>query len=227
MTASKAERTRELLVETALRLFRERGYPATTMRLIASEAGVSQGSAYYYFEGKDELVHELYLRIQQEHRQRAIPALQDGAGLADNLRTVLHTGLDTMAPYHAFGSTMLHVALSRSSTVSPFSEQSAAARAAATSLMHKVLAVSRGSRGVAVHPRLAELLWLGYLGVTLHWVTDTSPEQRRTRVLVDGSAPIIARTVSLSRLPVGRRLAGDVYSLMDRLASPAHDRSDP
>lgn len=224
---SKAERTRELLVETALRLFREQGYQATTMRLIAREAGVSQGSAYYYFEGKDELVHELYVRIQQEHRQRALPLLQDGAGLADNLRTVLHTGLDTMAPYHGFGSTMLHVALSRSSTVSPFSEESAAARAAATSLMHKVLAVSRGSRGVALHPRLAELLWLGYLGVTLHWVTDTSTEQRRTRVLVDGAAPIIARTVSLSRLPVGRRLAGDVYSLMDRLASPLDSRSDP
>ncbi|QFG67443.1 TetR/AcrR family transcriptional regulator [Ornithinimicrobium pratense] len=224
---TKAERTRELLVETALRLFRERGYEATTMRLIAHEARMSPGSAYYYFEGKDALVHELYVRIQQEHRQRALPLLQDGAGLADNLRTVLHTGLDTMAPYHAFGSTMLHVALSRSSSVSPFSEESAAARAAATSLMREVLTVSRGPRGTSTHPRLAELLWLGYLGVTLHWVTDTSPDQRRTRVLVDGVAPIIARTVTLSRLPVGRRLAGDVFRLMDRLASPTADRSDP
>ena len=220
IVTTKAERTRELLVGTALRLFRERGYEATTMRLIAREAGVSQGSAYYYFEGKDALVHELYVQIQQEHRLRALPLLQDGAGLADNLRTVLHTGLDTMSPYHAFGSTMLHVALSRSSSVSPFSEESAVARAAATSLMREVLAVSRGTRGASVHPRLAELLWLGYLGVTLHWVTDPSADQRRTRVLVDGAAPIIARTVTLSRLPVGRGLAADVFSLMDRLASP-------
>ena len=226
MTA-KADRTREHLVETALELFRERGYQATTMRLIATEAGVSQGSAYYYFDGKDALVHELYVRIQHEHRQRAVPLLRDGATLAENLRTVLHTGLDTMAPYHSFGSTMLHVALSRASSVSPFSPESAAARSAATTLMSEVLVRSRGTRSTTVHPRLPELLWLAYLGVTLHWVTDSSPDQRRTRDLVDGVAPIIARTVALSRLPVGRGLAADVFALVDRLATPTSDRSSP
>jgi AcrR family transcriptional regulator len=221
----KAERTREHLVDTALRLFRERGYEATTMRLIAAEAGVSQGSAYYYFDGKDALVHELYVRIQEEHRDRALPLLRDGAALTDNLRAVLHAGLDTMSPYHSFGSTMLHVALSRASTVSPFSTESGPARAAATGLMSQVLAVSRGTGSASVHPRLPELLWLAYLGVTLHWVTDTSPEQGRTRELVDGVAPIIARTVALSRLPVGRGLAADAFALVDRLARPLTDRS--
>ena len=75
---TKSARTRELLVETALRSFRERGYEATTMRLIAGEAGVSPGNAYYYFEGKESLVQELYVRIQQEHRERALPLLRDG-----------------------------------------------------------------------------------------------------------------------------------------------------
>ncbi|GAA1184034.1 TetR family transcriptional regulator [Ornithinimicrobium humiphilum] len=224
---TKAERTRELLVDTALRLFRERGYEATTMRLVATEAGVSQGSAYYYFDGKDAFVLELYARIQEEHRERALPLLREGASLADNLRTVLHTGLDTMSPYHSFGATMLHVALSRSSAVSPFSTESGPARAAATDLMRQVLAASRGTRTTTVHPRLAELLWMAYLGVTLHWVTDSSPQQRRTRELADGLAPIISRVVSLSRLPVGRGLAADVFALVDRLAAPSSDRSAP
>jgi len=39
--ASKSEQTRTLIVETALRLFRENGYDRTTMRSIAKEAGVS------------------------------------------------------------------------------------------------------------------------------------------------------------------------------------------
>jgi AcrR family transcriptional regulator len=49
----KSEQTRALILETAMRLFQERGYDKTTMRAIASEAGVSVGNAYYYFESKE------------------------------------------------------------------------------------------------------------------------------------------------------------------------------
>ena len=51
--------TGQKLIDTALRLFRDDGYRATTMRRIATEAGVSLGNAYYYFASKDDLVHEL------------------------------------------------------------------------------------------------------------------------------------------------------------------------
>ncbi|WP_281712312.1 TetR/AcrR family transcriptional regulator, partial [Dermacoccus nishinomiyaensis] len=82
---TKSEQTREALVETALAMFREHGYEKTTMRAIAAEAGVSQGNAYYYFDGKDALVQQLYLRLQAEHRDAALAAVRDGAPLADNL----------------------------------------------------------------------------------------------------------------------------------------------
>lgn len=219
----KSHRTRALLVDTALRLFRDRGYQDTTMRLIATEAGVSPGNAYYYFEGKDALVQELYARIQDEHAERALPLLQPGAPLAENLRRVLHAGLDTIAPYHSFGSTMLQVALTRSTSVSPLSPESATARQAATEIMERTLAASRGVPGGALRSRLPHLLWLGWMGITLHWVTDDSPDQLRTRTLVDGAAPLLARALSLVRLPVGRGLADDVVALTDRLASVPRD----
>ena len=47
---TKSARTRSAIIDAALRLFRERGYEATTMRAIAAEAGVSVGNAYYYFD---------------------------------------------------------------------------------------------------------------------------------------------------------------------------------
>lgn len=62
------------------------------MREIATRAGVSQGSAYYYFDGKDAFVQELYLRIQAEQRERALPRLRAGAPLRENLRSTLHGG---------------------------------------------------------------------------------------------------------------------------------------
>jgi len=50
---AKGEQTRALILETAMRLFQERGYDKTTMRAIAAEAGVSVGNAYHYYEGKE------------------------------------------------------------------------------------------------------------------------------------------------------------------------------
>jgi AcrR family transcriptional regulator len=49
----KGERTRALILETAMRLFQERGYDKTTMRAIATEAGASVGQAYYHFASKE------------------------------------------------------------------------------------------------------------------------------------------------------------------------------
>ena len=63
----RAEQTRAAIVTAALRLFRENGYEATTMRAIAREADVSTGNAYYYFSSKEELVQQFYASNQAEH----------------------------------------------------------------------------------------------------------------------------------------------------------------
>jgi AcrR family transcriptional regulator len=213
--------TRDRLVDAALRLFREDGFQATTMRRIATEAGVSLGNAYYYFASKDDLVDELYLVVQREHRELAGPRLRRGATLTENLRVVLHAGIDVMTPYHGFGSSFLTVALPPSARSSPFSAESAAARQQAIGLMREVVSISRGRPSGVLLDRLPTLLWLAYLGVTVHWATDSSPEQARTRQLIDGVTPIISRLVGLARLPVGRRLVTDVAKVMDLVGAPA------
>ena len=217
--SSRGIETREKLVETALRLFRDEGFAATTMRKIANEAEVSLGNAYYYFSSKDELVHELYLVIQRDHRALALPLLREGGSLTENLRIVLHTGLDVMGPYHGFGSTFLHVALPTTSQSSPFSAESTDARSMAVDLMREALAASKQKTPASLETQLPTLLWLSYLGVTLHWVTDASPGQARTRSLVDGLVPIIAKALTLARLPVARGLVGDVAALMTKIVS--------
>ena len=81
-----AEETRELIRGTALRLFRERGYDATTMRVVAQEAGVAVGNAYHHFGSKDDLVQELYREVNREHAERVRPVLAEGGDLAERLR---------------------------------------------------------------------------------------------------------------------------------------------
>ena len=43
---TKSERTRALIRDVALKSFRERGYDATTIRLIAQDAGISVAVSY-------------------------------------------------------------------------------------------------------------------------------------------------------------------------------------
>ena len=95
-TTTKSERTRGLLRDLALRSFRERGYDATTIRLIATEAGVSVGTTNYHFASKADLVQDLYLDVQERHRDAAAPLLSQSTDLIERLRIVYTTGLDQL-----------------------------------------------------------------------------------------------------------------------------------
>src|SRR3954469_2877056 len=163
----RGARTRRVIVETALRLFREQGYDRTTMRGIARAAGVSLGNAYYYFASKEHLVQGFYDRIQTEHHAAAVAALE---ALPDDRRTdiaarllaVEHAFLDVAAPTHQLASNIFGAAADPRSPLSPFSSQSTPAREKSTSLF--ALAVDGSDLAVdkLLRPRLPELLWLAH-----------------------------------------------------------------
>jgi len=54
---------REQILETAMKLFIEKGIEATATALIAKEAGVATGTLFHHFKSKEELVHALYHSI--------------------------------------------------------------------------------------------------------------------------------------------------------------------
>jgi len=53
---------KELIMSTAAKLFRQKGYEATSMRAIAEEIEYSPGTIYLYFKDKDELLYQLSVR---------------------------------------------------------------------------------------------------------------------------------------------------------------------
>lgn len=52
----KKEATRARIAEAGLRLFRDRGYDATTLDDIAAAAGISRRTFFYYFKSKDDVL---------------------------------------------------------------------------------------------------------------------------------------------------------------------------
>jgi AcrR family transcriptional regulator len=51
----RGEATREHLVDVATRLFAAHGYDGTSIKAVLAESGVSRGSLYHHFPGKDAL----------------------------------------------------------------------------------------------------------------------------------------------------------------------------
>jgi AcrR family transcriptional regulator len=58
--------TPERILDSALSLFAWHGFAATSVRMIATEAGVSQGLLYNYFEGKEALLGAIFERSRAD-----------------------------------------------------------------------------------------------------------------------------------------------------------------
>jgi AcrR family transcriptional regulator len=122
--SSKAVRTRAAILQSALSLFRERGFDATTMRDVARSAGVSVGNAYYYFESKDNLVQGFYAETHAAHLSVCEQALARSTDFEERLLAVFTTKLETSEPYHRFAGQLFRVAADPQSPLHPFSEAS-------------------------------------------------------------------------------------------------------
>ena len=85
----KAEATSARILDVALDLFRRRGFEQTTMRGIAAEAGVSLGSAYYYFESKEDLVMAFYERAIEAMAPRMEAALAGATSFEERIAAIM------------------------------------------------------------------------------------------------------------------------------------------
>lgn len=74
------------LLETATRLFAERGYERTSVQEIVDAAGVTKGALYHYFGSKDDLLHEVYARVLRLQQERLDSFAEEDAPVERRLR---------------------------------------------------------------------------------------------------------------------------------------------
>ncbi len=106
--------TRERILLEAARLFRHRGYAATTLREVADASGIKAGSIYYHFESKDQILGEVLDKgiqaVADAVRERvdALPAdatarQRVAAAVEGHLWGLLHHGDFTSANIRIYG----------------------------------------------------------------------------------------------------------------------------
>jgi TetR/AcrR family transcriptional regulator, cholesterol catabolism regulator len=83
---------------TATRLFRQRGYHATSMQDLGEALGMNRGSLYHYISGKDELLWAILNRALDLLEARVLPLLDADAPpvqrLTDAIREHLRVAAD-------------------------------------------------------------------------------------------------------------------------------------
>ncbi|MFZ7088255.1 TetR family transcriptional regulator [Curtobacterium sp. RRHDQ10] len=198
----------------AIRSLREKGYDATTMRGIAEEAGLSVGNAYYHFPTKDHLVQELYLDVQQAHRQVAVPLLAETDDLAARIGIVVRTGLANLTEYHAIAPQFLAAAFTPDSPVNPLSSESTPARDLVLGTFTDAVRGARQQLPSDLAGDLPTALWMGYLLLALFWTYDRSPDQMRTTRLVDAMLRVLRFALPLLRLRPFRLAVTEIVGIV-------------
>jgi AcrR family transcriptional regulator len=216
MKIKKSDETRTRILEAALAVFRERGFERSTMREIATAAGVAVGAAYYYFESKDAIVMAFYERSQGEMRPQIEALLEESKTLESRLRAVISTKFECFGP-----NRKLLGALSAHSDpehpLSPFSKETSEIREQDIGFFARAVADSGVKLPASIEPYLPRLLWMYQMGLILFWVYDRSEGQRRTMVLYEKTLKMILVALKLAGIPLLRplhRLAAELLEVI-------------
>jgi AcrR family transcriptional regulator/predicted DNA-binding transcriptional regulator AlpA len=95
-TLSDEERRTEAILDAAFRVFSLRGYHNATVDDIAQEAGVSKGTCYQYFSGKEEIFMAC---LERTLETLLVEAEAAGAGAPDALTRLGLKGLTFISKY--------------------------------------------------------------------------------------------------------------------------------
>jgi AcrR family transcriptional regulator len=196
---SKGERTREHILDTALGLFIEKGYDATTMREIAAAAKCSLGLTYRYFARKEDLVLALYQRTASE-QEEFVQSLSP-APIADRFALAMHSKIAQIAPYRdAFGA-LFGAALTPNSGVAVLGDQTSDIRERVNYAFYNLVRAATDAPRERQARQLATVLYALHLALLLFWLHDRSPDQRATDDLIKLARDTLGLVRPVLRVP--------------------------
>ncbi len=213
-TKTKSEETRALILETALGLFRKKGFEETTMREIASSAGVALGAAYYYYDSKHSLVMAFYERAQSEMEPETRERLHRSTSLEKRLRALIEIKFEYFLPNRALlGALAAHA--DPKHPLSPFSSETKNIREQEIRYFSDAIEGSQQRITSDVKLFMPRILWLYEMGLILFWVYDGSKGQKRTQLLFEKSLSIVVGLIRLSSFPLVKPIRKLIVDLLE------------
>ncbi len=195
VTAEKKQETRRRILESARKLFIDKGFASTTTRDIAEAAGIATGTVFNYFPTKEALAMTIVDVALESAGEEFAGRLRGDETLDEALFAHVAVGLRHLAPYRGFVGEVLETALS------PFTRDDACDQARQVRISHletvRELIASRGLPTVQGPGTMTmHLYWTLYLGVLSFWTGDESPNREDALVVLDESMRLFVGSLS-------------------------------
>ena len=186
---------RQALIRASARLFREKGFEATTVRDIAGAVGMRSGSPFYHFSNKQDILKAVMEEGLRQGLGRTEEALQSATTPQERFRAMVRTHYGIL---HDEGSEFIAVLLYDWRSLPDEHKQD-------------IIAV-KDRYDLLWHACLKELMGLGLLGANSDHDQAAAGDVKTARLMIMGA---INFTVTWYKQQVGRG-AMDLDALSDR-----------
>jgi len=208
----KGEQTRKQIFVSALELFRERGFDATTMQDIATHAKVVKSAAYYYFPSKEAIVKAYYETVQSEQETLCSEAFSHATSLKTRLSVAMHSKFDLTKNDRKLLGVVFRYTGEPNHPLSCLGPATAEIRHRASQVFRDAIALEK--LPTDLQELLPITLWSLQMGLLVMFLYDSSADQRRTRRLADGTLDLTLKLLALAKLPPLRPIRTRILALL-------------
>ena len=214
----KSELTRQRIYQTAMRMFRKKGFDETTMREIATDAEMALGAAYYYFPSKEAIVLAYYEEMQTEHEKRYAAWIENEgrkANLRSRLGFIFHSKLDILENDRKLMGALLRYAGTPDHPLSFFGPGTKDIRLRSIAILDEALKDEELPADMATLVPLA--LWSLQMGTLLFLLHDNSAAQKKTRRLINLALDQTIRLLAVIRFPLMKPVRTHITGMLREL----------
>ncbi len=191
ISKEQKEENRRLIIQAAVELMTEKGLKASTMRQIATNAGIGAGTIYNYFPTKESILFAYY----EDHLHHCLEKIKIIQGfneftLQEQLQTLIETSLDLYLADREF------VEISFKTIFFTMSQDFPRVKPIRDLFVDMVrdmfeAAVEVGEMPDQMFQELTyQLFWDYYVGMVIYWLSDSSDRFTDASVMIDKSLDV-------------------------------------
>lgn len=91
-----SSRTKQLLLDAAVKLFSTNGYAETSLQQLVDEAGLTKGAFYHHYRSKEEILRQIHDAFIDEQLARATAAVEAASTPSQALRSLIRSEMQAL-----------------------------------------------------------------------------------------------------------------------------------